>query len=441
MASRELPPGMKSFLVIWFGQVISVMGSALTSFVLGVWVFQQTGSVTQYSLILMAALVPGILLAPLAGVLVDRWDRRSAMILSDSAAAAITLIVAALFYLDRLETWHLYVLLAIASLCRAIQTPAYTAATTLLVPKEQFARANGMVQMGQALSLVVGPGVAGALMAAIGVSGVILVDMATFLVALVTLLLVRIPAPPVSAAAPRERKSMLADAAFGWTYIRERPGLIGLLTFFALVNFSLAMIQALITPMILSFTTPVALGTILSLGSLGMLAGGIAMSAWGGPSRKIHGVLGAGLLLGVALIAIGLRPSAWLVTSAFFVCMACAPFINASSQAIWQSKTPPDLQGRVFAIRMMIAWSCMPLGYLLSGPLADRVFEPLLRPGGGLADSVGRIIGTGQGRGIAFLFMLVGILPILVSVWGYLAPRVKFVEQELPDQVPERSAA
>lgn len=440
MASRELSPGMKSFLVIWFGQVVSVMGSALTSFVLGVWVFQQTGSVTQYSLILMAALVPGILLAPLAGVLVDRWDRRSAMILSDSVAAAVTLIIAGLFYLERLEGWHLYILLAIASLCRAVQTPAYTAATTLLVPKEQFARANGMIQTGQALSLVVGPGIAGVLMATIGVSGVILVDMATFLVALITLLLVKVPAPPPSAE-QKERQSMLADAAFGWTYIRERPGLIGLLTFFALVNFSLAMIQALITPMILSFTTPVALGTILSLGSLGMLAGGIVMSTWGGPSRKIHGVLGAGLLLGVALIAIGLRPSAWLVTSAFFVCMACAPFINASSQAIWQSKTPPDLQGRVFAIRMMIAWSCMPLGYLISGPLADRVFEPLLRPGGGLADSVGRIIGAGQGRGIAFLFMLVGILPILASVWGYLAPRVKFVEQELPDQVPERSAA
>lgn len=362
------------------------------------------------------------------------------MIVSDSGAAAATLIIVALLYADRLEVWHLYPILTVASLSRSLQLPAYTAATTLLVPKEHYSRAAGLVQMGQALSTTLSPIIAGFLMAWVYLRGVIAIDLFTFVIAILTLMAVRVPKPPPSGSATAAT-SVFRQAGFGFSYILERKGLLGLLGFFAVVNFSLAVIQALITPMILEFSNPQMLGTALSIGSIGMLAGTVVLSAWGGPKSAIHGVLGFGILLGVGVMLTGLRPSIPLITIALFLSFFSAPFINGSSQAIWQTKTPPDVQGRVFAVRQMIAWSTLPLGYLSAGLLADRVFDPLLRPDGLLAGSVGRVLGVGPSRGVGLLFVVMGGICVLVSVAGYLYPRLRHIETELPDAVIQPAEA
>jgi MFS family permease len=423
---------MRTFFVVWSGQVVSLLGSGLTTFALGVWVYERTGSVTQFSLILLVTVVPSIVMAPFAGVLVDRWDRRWAMILSDAGAAAATLAIVVLLVVGSLEVWYLYPILTFASLSRSLQLPAYTAATTLLVPREHYGRAAGLVQMGQALSGTLSPVVAGFLMAVIYLRGVILIDLLTFMLAVLTLLVVRVPRPPATTPAAA-KLSVFRQAGFGFSYILERRGLLALLGFFAVVNFSLAVIQALITPMILEFSTPQKLGTALSVGALGMLVGTVLLSAWGGPKTRIHGVLGFGILLGTGLMLTGLRASIPLITAALFLSFLSAPFINGASQAIWQTKTPADAQGRVFAVRQMIAWSSLPLGYLAAGGLADRVFRPLLIPGGPLADSVGRVLGVGASRGIGLLFMVMGAVCVLVSVAGYLYPRLRNLERELED--------
>jgi hypothetical protein len=169
-----------------------------------------------------------------------------------------------------------------------------------------------------------------------------------------------------------------------------------------------------------------------------MLLGTLVMSAWGGPKRRVHGVLGFMILSGLFTMLLGLRPSIPLMAAAGFGIMFTLPIINASSQAIWQSKVAPDVQGRVFSIRRMIAWSTTPLAYILAGPLVDKIFKPLLLEGGPLANSLGRIIGVGPGRGTGLLFILIGLLTILaVLVWGYLNPRVRLLEDELPDATAE----
>ncbi|MBV8202090.1 MAG: MFS transporter [Acidobacteria bacterium] len=432
--------GSRAFLLIWLGQLVSITGSTLTSFALGVWVYSRTGSVTQYSLLLLAASLPGIVLSPFVGALVDRWGQRLALVLSDGGGAVVALALVALFFSGQLQIWELYVLLSLASICRAAQLPAFLGSITLLVPKAQFGRAAGLVQVAQAVPLVIGPAAGAALLALTSVAGVILIDFATFLFSLASLALIRVAAaPPLPGAAGKP--SLLREAAAGWRFIRERPGLIGLLGFFFVVNFNIAVVQALLTPMILDFSNAATLGTVLSVGSVGMLLGSLAMSAWGGPRRRVDGVLGFGILFGVGLFASGLRAAAALIAAAFFLSLFTVPFVNASSQAIWQSKVAAAIQGRVFAVRQMMAWSSIPLGYLLAGPVADRIFKPLLRPGGPLVPVLGPLLGVGPGRGIGLLFMILGCLTMLTCLAGYAFAPLREIEQRLPDQLPAATAA
>lgn len=421
-----------SFSWMWLGQLVSLVGSGLSRFALGVWVYQRTGSVTDFTLITLCAFLPGILVAPFAGALVDRWDRRWTMFWSDLGPAVGTLAVILLLRVDALQIWHIYVVAALGSVFNSFQWPAYMAATTLLVPKAQLGRANGMIQFGQATAEVLAPLLAGLLIAVIGLDGVVAIDLGTFLFAAVTLLLVRIPRPPASGA---PRKSLLAEAGYGWTFIRERPGLLGLLVYFAMINLVFSIASVLITPLVLSFAPPSVLATVLATSSAGLLVGSAVMTVTGGPRPRIHGVLGFGLLFGAALAIVGLRPSPVLIAAGLFLVMFGAPLINGSSQAIWQVKVPPDVQGRVFAVRRLIAQFTGPIGLLSAGPLADHVFRPLLVQGGPLAGSVGRVLGVGPGRGIGLIYLSLAVLPLLASLWGYSQPRLRRVEEELPDAI------
>ena len=433
--------GFRTFLLIWFGQLISLTGSGLTGFALGVWVYQRTGSVTQFALISLSTALPGIVFSPIAGALVDRWDRRIAMLLSDSGAGLCTLILALLFLSGRLEVWHIYIAMAISSSFSAFQWPAYSAATTLLVPKEHLGRASGMVQLGEAAAQLASPAMAGVLMGVISVPGVMLVDFVTFLFAVFTLLVVRVPRPEITLEGQASRGSLLAEAGFGWTYISARPGLLGLLLFFAMTNFATGFVQVLYTPLVLSFTTAAVLGVLLSTGGVGFLVGSLMMSVWGGPKRRIYGIFGAQLLMGAVLFLAGFPPQAWILGVAAFLFFFSLPITNGCSQAIWQIKTAPDVQGRVFAVRRMIAWASLPLSYLLAGPLADQIFEPLLFESGPLAGSLGQIIGVGDGRGTALLFILSGCIILLATLAAYLYLPLRRVEAELPDIVVEERLA
>lgn len=431
---QSLPrPSLRVFGLVWFGQLVSLIGSGLTGFALGVWVYQQTGSATRFALISVFASLPGIFLSPIAGTLADRWDRRWAMILSDASAAFSTLCVWFLLTMGWLEIWHIYVAVAFNSTFSAIQWPAYSAATTLLVPKKHFGRASGMVQMGLAASHIISPTLAGALIATIKIQGVILIDIVTFLFALFTLFIVRFPKPKATAAGEQARGSFWHEIAYSWSYVRARHGLLGLLLFFAAINLTLSMVIVLITPLVLSFTSEKELGVVLSVAGIGMLLGGLVMSVWGGPRRRINGILGFTLLSGLILFLGGLQPNTLLVAGAAFLFLFSSPIITGSAQAIWQSKVEPDIQGRVFAIRRVIGLSTAPIAYLLAGPLADKVFEPLLAAEGALANSVGQVIGTGPGRGIGLLFIILGILTVLTTIAGYSYPRLRAVENELPD--------
>lgn len=424
---------MRTFFTVWGGQLVSILGSTMSAFGLQLWVYAETGSVTNLALVALAFALPAVLISPFAGALVDRWDRRKVMLASDAVAGVATLCVAGLYATDSLHLWHIYVLVAVGSMGSAFQAPAWLASIPLLVPKPHLGRANGLVQLNDGLSLVMAPALAGVVLVASGLGAILLIDVATFLFAVGTLAVVRFPRPEGHAAT--STGSMLGDAAAGWRYVRERGGLFGLLWVYAGVNFSLSFGNVLFIPLVVAFASESAAGGVLSAAGFGAVAGSVAVSAWGGPKKRVRGtmiaIVGAGL--GVALA--GVRPSLVLVAASAFALMAMVPVANTSSQVLWQLKVPPAMQGRVFAIRRMISQAISPIAILASGPLADRVFEPLMAEGGALAGSVGSVIGVGPGRGVGLMFIVTGLLTALLGVVGYLAPRVRNIETELPDYV------
>lgn len=423
------------------GQLLSLIGSGLTSFALGIEVFRRTGSITKLSLVTFFSTVPALLLTPVAGVLVDRWNRRTAIMLSDLGAGVCTLLIWALIAAGQaglwpLETWHFYLPFAVSSFFTALRAPALSAATAQLVPKQHLGRANGMIELANAASQLVAPVLAGALVLHIGLQGIVLIDLATFVFAVGSLLFVRFPPLPTSEQAAR-RNSLMQDMALGWSFIRTRPALMRLLLYSILPNLVLGLVVVLITPLVLSFGNEATLGMVLSLSGLGMVAGGVLMSIWGGPKRLVRGMFLIQLLGGLTLFGGALPATMLVITLCAGLYLFTMPLSMGTSQSLWQRKTPLGVQGRVFAVRRMLARASTPVASLLAGPLADRVFEPWLAPDGALAGSVGLVVGTGRGRGIGFLFVVMGVVVMLNTFITWLSPRVRHAEEELPDAIPD----
>ena len=436
---RQSFQGMRRFLILWAGQSVSALGTGLGSFALGVWVFKKTGSATQFAMISVAMGLALIIMNPVSGVLADRRDRRQLLLLSNVGSGLMSLIMAALLYYDRLQPWHIFPIVFVMFSCTAIQGPALLASVSLLVPREQLARASGMTQTARAASMIIGPLVAGVLIGMIGYGGVILIDCLSYFVAVATILAIRIPNPPRTEA--EDHQSLLASLTFGWTYLRRLPGLFALVGLFTATNFCMAMVQVLLTPLILSFATPVALGTVDSMAAAGLLLGSIALTIWGGPQRRVAGVMTCFAVQAVILFLGGVKPSVPLIATAAVVFMFTLPFINGWTQVVLQSKVAPDVQGRVFGVAGMLSLASVPVSALIAGPLADRVFEPMFAPGGALAGTVGRLIGVGPGRGIGFLFVLLGTVTLAVLGLAALNPRLRRLESEIPDALPEPGTA
>lgn len=425
--------GMRIFLTLWLGQSVSAIGTGLGSFALGVWVYQKTGSATRFAMMGFAAAITMLVLSPIAGSLADRWDRRRLLIFSDLGSGVTVFVMAAMFFTDRMQPWHVYpvVILMVGFSC--FQGPALFSSISLLVPRDQLIRASGLYQTSRSIAQILGPLGAGMLVGRIGTSGVILIDCATFLFAFVTILLVRIPRPPRQ---EEVRRTPLGDLRHGWDYVRGLPGLVALLSLFAVTNFCMAMVQVLLTPLILSFATPVELGTVNSAGAVGVMMGGLVLTVWGGPRRRTLGVFVFLVVQALILFVGGIQPSIPLITLATCAFMFTVPMITACNQAILQSKVALDVQGRVFAVSGMIAGGSIPVAALVAGPLADRVFKPLLLAGGPLADTaVGRLLGVGPGRGVGLMFVCLGVSVLLAVCFAFLNPRLRQLETDVPDAV------
>lgn len=422
----------ETFMTVWVGQFVSTLGSSLTAFAAAWWVFEQTGSAIQFSLTVLFEVLPFVVLSPFAGVLIDRHSRRRVMILSDVVAAVSSAALLGLLLFARLEVWHVYLATLSNSVANVFQGPAYSASVSLLVPKALLGRANGLVQLSNASGRLVAPMVAGFLLSALGLAGVIAVDLATFAVALLTLTVVRFPRLEQQVV---ETRAVWHDLLTGWRYLARRRGLLGLALFRTLYNFLNNFGLVLTTPLVLSLGSPEVLGVVLSVGGSGMVLGGLFVTTWGPSKRLVKVNLGFLLLSGVGIVLVGLRPYPPLIAAGLFVFYFSFAVAGAAGSALFQRKVALEVQGRVFATNQMLGYLGEPFAYLLVGPLAEFVLGPLLMPGGGLTGSVGRVIGVGSGRGMGLLTVIAGLLIAITTVATYQLPFVRRLEKETPDEV------
>lgn len=429
--------GGRVFTLVWLGQLVSNAGSSITGFGLGLWVFAQTGSATQLALIVLAARLPMLVVSPFAGALVDRWNRRTAMIVADAGAAVGTLVTAVLLMTGVFEIWHLYLTLSFSGLFRAFQFPAYSAATTLLVPKAHYSRAAGMVQLAGSLGLVAAPTLAALLVVASGLNTIFVIDFVTFLFAVGTLASVRFPEPIRSKAEAGGVRPLLAEAREGFSFVASRRGLLVLLATFAVVNFAFSFQAVLLIPLLLSVATETAAGTVVSLSAIGLVAGSLLMAVWGGPTDRLRGLFLALAGMGAGFAVAGISPGLGWIFVGIMVIHVAHPVAGSMSQAIWQSKVPPEIQGRVFAVRQVLSIAAAPVAYLLAGQLADRVFEPFMAGDSGLAGLTAQILGSGAGRGIGLMFVLLGTLVIGGVVVAWNAASIRTLDAAVPDITPD----
>jgi MFS family permease len=430
------PAGMTAFVIIWAGQIVSLLGTAMSQFGLTLWAYEITGKATPLALVGLFFVTPQIALAPFVGVMVDRGNRKLLMMLSDLAAALTTAGVLALYTAGHLQIWHLYVSAAITGTFQGFQWPAYSAAISLMLPKEHYARASGMLQTAGNASGVLAPIMAGALIGPLGLAGILIIDLVCAAVAIGALFFVHVPQPARTEAGREGEGHILKEMTYGFRYIFARPSLLGLQTVFLVGNLFNALAFAAFAPMILARTgnDELIFGGVQSAGAVGGVVGGLAMSVWGGPRRRVHGVLQGWLwsgLLGMILLGVGRTAPFW--AAGMFLWALFGPLTDGCNQAIWQAKVAPDVQGRVFTARMVIAWLAQPISLALAGPLVDRVLEPAMAQGGGLAPTFGSLVGTGAGTGMSLLIIATGLLTALAGIGGYLSAVVRNAEDILPD--------
>lgn len=373
---EKKPNWQRRFFTIWIGQAVSLLGSQLVQFALVWHLTRQTGSATVLTTATLVALLPQIFLGPFAGSIVDRGNRRRIMILADTGVALTVVVLAALFAFDLAEVWHIYVLMLIRSLGGAFHQPAFTASTTLMVPKEHLARVQGLNQMLQGgLGILAAP-LGALLLELLPMQGVLAVDVLTALAAIVSLLLFSIPQPERSAvAAGQQASSLWQDTRAGFHYVFGWPGLTVVVIMATLLNLLLTPAFALLPLLVSDYFGGSAreLASIDVVFGVGVILGGLLLSTWGGFKRRVVTTFTALIGLGIGAGSVGLVPADGFIwaLAAFALAGIMQPIVNGSLGAVAQAAVDPAMQGRVFTLIGSLSMAMTPIGLLLAGPVAD----------------------------------------------------------------------
>jgi len=436
LSRHQRPTGMFGFSIVWLGQFVSMIGTGMTRFALTIWAWQVTGQATALALVGFFSFAPVVLFSPLAGAIVDRVSRKTVMIASDLAAGLSTVVILILHLTGHLQIWHLYAAGFFAGAFESFQFPAYSAAISTMVDKKHYTRANAMLGLAGSASGIIAPMLAGTFLVLIGIDRIMMVDIGTFLFAIGGLLLVAIPQPKRTEVGERASGNLLKESVFGFKYIFASRSLTGLQLVFFSINFIATFGFTVLAPMILARTgdSEMALATVQVAFGVGGVAGGVILSIWGGPKRRVHGVLLGMALTGVlGQLVLGLGQGLVMWSAGAFFSMFFSAFVNGSNQAIWQAKVPPEIQGKVFATRRLIAQISAPVAMLAAGPLADRLFEPAMAAGGAFARLFSPIVGSGPGSGMGLMFIIAGLVGTAIGLGGYFFRAVRDAEDLLPD--------
>ena len=426
---------VKTFYILLFGQSISLLGTGMTRFAVMIWAYEQTKSATALALLGFFNCLTYIIASPFAGVFVDRWPRRRVMFLADLSAGLTTIFLLITNLTGELHLWHLYLAVGLAGIFEAFQEPAFTSTISLLLPKEDYTRSNGMLGLGKSAARMFAPILAGLVQQTLGLNAVLGIDLITMTLALFGLTLVRIPSVPVSVTGMEASEDTFwGQLRFGAGYIFRHAGLRNLAIFHFLINlFGTLTYFAILSPMILTRNNgdESVLGVVRLMMGVGGIMGGALIVAWKNPQRKARMYLlatGLSFLICDALMAMSRSVYGW--SAAGFLSELTIPLIVSPYIALWQELIPPDVQGRVFSTREMIQISSQPIGYLLGGLMADRIFEPAMLNYAWFQNSFGVLVGTGPGAGMSSMFLFTAIFGGLLGFGGLMIRSIRQLDEK-----------
>ena len=404
---------MRSYLLLWFTQMISGLGSAMTAYALVIWSYTQEGSALRTALLMVCSYAPYVICSIFAGALSDRWDKKKTMLCCDALAALSTLVVLLLLKNDGLRTWHLYIVNAVSGLMNTIQQPASEVATTALLPRKFYQKVGGLRYLSSSLNSILTPIITTAIMGLWGIDTVIAIDLISFGVAFAVLLLFS-PIPRIES--EQSHESVLKSAAEGIHWLKHNPGIFHLMLFLAAINLVASMYNAAFPAMMLSKASESVMGTVNSVIGITMLIGSILASFMKAPKKRVK-VIWCCLMLSMCtenfFLAFG--NSVWIWCLGAALGWIAIPWMNANLDSINRLNIPIEIQGRVFAARNCFQFFTIPVGYFLGGLLVDQVFEPIMAMQS--ADSfLPNLFGTGKGSGAAFLFAVLWLAGIAVCL-------------------------
>ncbi|MGI0518402.1 MFS transporter [Treponema denticola] len=411
---------MKTFIVIWFGQFISMLGSALSAFGLGIWIFQKTGSAASFAMSAVCTVLPALLFAPFAGSIADRKKRKAIILLTDSIDAFLKILIVTLLIFNKLELWMVYPLVFISGTLGTFQNPAFGASIPMLVPTDKLTRANGLLQFSSAIQNLLAPVIAGFLYPLIELKGLFIIDFVSFFFALASIAFIKIPQPLIEKTKDSLVLAALKDLKYAWKYLIQKEGLMQLIVFFAFLNFIANLSMILLGPLMMSVYNSQAYGNVQAGIGLAMLLGGLCSSLIPDTKNKIKRILLILSLCSIGPIISGTTLNRIIITGGFFIFMFPVPYVNTLLMSIFQIKIERNVLGRVGALMTAILAAITPIAYLCAGPLADYVFEPLMNE---------------KGRGIGLIFIISGILLIISCLLMRLNKTVTSIEKRLPDYV------
>lgn len=440
------------FLLLWSGEFISAIGSGLTSFGLGIYVFQQTGKASAMALVTLFAFLPSLLLSPVAGVLADRYDRRLLMMVGDSLSALGLVFILFCMFFGEATLWQICLGVTISSVFSSLLEPAYRATITDLLTKEQYTKASGLVQVAGSSKFLISPIIAGFLLTMFDIKLLLMIDICTFFVTVSSTLVVRkgiaskenveiksTSEPTATSESTSTSKSIskfhTTTSSFagefkeGWIAVSGNKGVLVLLIMTSVLTFFMGFIQLLSTPMMLAFTDSSGLGTAETIAASGMLVSSVLIGFLPIKKGYVKILSGSLFLAGIGMTFFGLRENLVLICLSGFLFFAMLPFANMSLDYLIRTNIDNSLQGRAWGFIGIISQLGYVASFVMSGVLADYVFTPLLVEGGSLADSVGKITGTGSGRGTGFLIILAGLLLAVNAVVLYSVRSVHNLEK------------
>ncbi len=424
---------LTTFFILLVTQTVSLIGSRMTSMAMGIWIYSETGKAAPLLLASFFAELPGMLVGSFAGALVDRWPRKAVMILSDAGQALGSLLLLLSFASGQFQPWHLYVVSLLQGLFGTFQGPARDATTTLLIPAERRERLNAVIELSFPLASTIAPVLAGLLYGLIGVTGVILIDLGTFLLAVLVVAGQSIPQPPPSEEGAEGRGQFLSEALGGLRFFLKRRSLFLFLLYLVFVNFLLNGPLELAIPYLIAITgSEKEMSWVIGLMSLGAFSGAALISLWGGTRPRMYTILGGLILSGVMFLIYGTARSTPILGAALFLLMVPLPINNALVVSILQLKAPPDMQGRVFAFYGQASLLGSTLSFALTGWLVDSWLEPAV--GGPGWERVAWLVGDSAGAGMGLVLVVAGVLMLAATLLTWAQRSIRRLEADLPDR-------